>query len=356
MDSISLNADNHKNSSEDRSLLLALLASHKTELIDEQLKEQGIEMRKNLSKTDLLARLNIYLDNKPEELAKIFAALNNLEGWGQQQIYLYEYRFPGSRVLRDKWQDRQWVKHHFQMNDMAELLATQRSLALPNQLTLTSAQYCSNKPSVRFVWIQKRSNVSRAKSQDPDMPEWRKNEDSIPERIILRAYRETLVRDITSFDWDIASGLVMIMIRKLQKTDYVEVRDKMWTELQGVIPGRDEFRTLSIARAIKTLDQNDEVVRTKLRYRSTETGATITISSAGQHDISADSVVEGARAGFIDYVNGYRGDVRWKIEGAKDVVLDLYGSDSNDQRVGIKAQRNEKDVRHALQRIKSYCT
>ena len=342
-------------SPEERNLLLRFLLSHKNELVVNQLRCRNpkIKVLRGLTQANLRIRVEELLDTGEISLDDIVAILNKLEGWGQQQIYLY--RFNDSETLRNQWLNKDWGQH-FEENNMADIFNAIRPLAAPNELTLITVEYPQDRESIRFIWAQNRSETAREESKDPDPGAWGDNTGSMLERIILRAYRETMARDITSFEWNIKSGEAMLMIRKLSGREYKEVHDKIWLELKNIIPV-DDFQQLSISKLIKNLnlDNTDEVIIRKATFKSMDNDGTILVASGNQEDAFEDHVLERTRTGFIEDVNGLRSNIRWKINKKKDIGIELYARKSGDQRIGISAQELEEDIRYVLQRIRTYC-
>lgn len=341
-----------QHSPDDRKTLLGFLLSYKMKLVIELFWKRGIKINRKIKKYKLAACIKMLLDTDKIDLNDIFSILIELEGWGRQQIYLY--KFKGGNTLQNQWLDKDWVESHLKQNGMDETFNAIHPITTSNQSPLFSI----DRGSIRFIWVQNRITAIREESRDPVPPEFKPNEESTAfERIIYRAYRETVVRDITSFEWNVKSGEVMLMIRKLTGTDYKAVHDKILSELADILPIND-FQPLSISKLVKNLNlaNNDEVMIRKAEFKSIDNNGTILVASGNQKDVSEDRILEQSRIGFIKDVNGLRSNIRWKVNEKKNIGIELYAKKSGDQRIGITSQELEKDVRHVLRRIRTYCT
>lgn len=341
-------------SPEERNLLLRFLLSHKNELVVNQLRRRNPKTKIlwGLTQANLRIRVEELLDTGEISLNDIVAILNKLEGWGQQQIYLY--RFNDSETLRNQWFNKDW-RQHFEENNMADIFNAIRPLAAPNELTLITAEYPQDRESIRFIWAQNRSETAREESKDPDPGAWGDNTGSMLERIILRAYRETMIRDVTTFEWNIKSGEAMLMIRKLSGRKYKAVRDRIESELADIIPIID-FERLRTSKLIDNLDNIRDVKRPRMEYRSLyNPDDIVSFRSGRRQDIYLNPTIVSMRQGHKDDFNGYGGFSQWKIGNSKYIGVDLYAKKQDDHRIGIRSEELEKDVRHVLQRIRPYC-
>lgn len=82
-----------------RELLLTYLTSHKMVYIQDFLKDRGLAY--SYRKSELPDKLTEYLDAKEFELSDLVDLLNTIEGWGKQQIYLYNAPIS----LSERWRD-----------------------------------------------------------------------------------------------------------------------------------------------------------------------------------------------------------------------------------------------------------
>lgn len=353
MSSITQTHENQQYDPRDRNILLGLLFSHKIKLIVEMLRRRDIRIRRRITESDLRSQVEELLDDGEISLGVIVEILNELEGWGRQQIYLM--KFNGGQTLKHQWLDRSWVENHMREQRLLDIFNITRPIATPDEPTLISIEYSEVEQRIRFVWVQKRTTVERDEDSDPPPDEFHFGRNSSLERIIYKAYREITVRGIISFDWDIRSDEAMIMIRKLTGTDYAKVRDEILAELTPILPILD-FHMQSISAVITRLDRNDEVTRKSLEYKTVNNAGRLSVSSGNQQDVFADDVLEQARTEIINDVTGLSGNIKWKVTSKKHITIELYGKKADDQRIGISAQELQEDIRYVLRRIRTYCT
>jgi len=238
-----------------------------------------------------------------------------------------------------------------------EVFNITRPITSLNQSPLYTIRYDHVEGIVRFTWILNRTKISREELEDPPHPEFAPNQDSSAlDRIILRAYRETLVRDVTSFDWNIKTGEAMIMIRKLRGTKYKDERDKILSELKNVIPIAD-FRRLSISNLINNLHGIEEVVMPKVKLRSFSSAkAVLSLTSGTRDDLSSNPSFKNIIQTHKEDFTGLDSFVHWEISNNQQIGLDLDAKKQDDHKIAILSQETEEDVRLLLRRIRTYCT
>ena len=168
------------------------------------------------------------LDNDQLTVRDVRDALIGLEGWGRQQVYLFNFR--SGESLRNQWLDAAWVAGHIKDCGLKHVFNKTTRITPESRYSLFTIKYDRQQGRIRFVWVQNRTSLQRLESEDLPSPDFKPNSDSTAvERIVHHAYRERIERDVSSFDWDIRRGTAMIMIRKLRRTKYNEERNKLLT-------------------------------------------------------------------------------------------------------------------------------
>jgi hypothetical protein len=339
---------------DERGLLLNLLFSYKRELIIEHIRRRDIRISRSISVADLRTRIEMLLDSQELTVNDLAQILNHIEGWGRQQIYLYQYI--GGQHLKAQWLNPVWVENHFRQLNKSEIYNNTRPIVLPDSPTLVSVEHDTDRHRIRFIWVEKRTRLERDEESDPPPDRFRVGEASSLERVVYQAYREITVRGLMFFDWDIENDDAMLMIHKLTGTDYAQVRDARLSELKEILLSQD-FRLLPVSSIVTQLHHSDEVVRRELTFQTVNNEGRLSVASGRpQEDVFADTVLEQARSQIIDNVTGLSGSLRWKTENNKHIALELYGKIADDQRIGIAAQELEEDIRYVLRRIRTYCT
>lgn len=346
---------NEQYSPEDRNLLLGSLFLYKRQLIAQQFNRLGIPLSWRARVLDMRRAIELEIDRGKLNLDQIHEVLIEIEGWGRQQIYLY--RFMGGTTLRNQWLDYDWVESHLHNNGMGEVFNITRPITSLDQSPLYTIKYDQAEGRLRFIWILNRTKVTREELEDPPYPDFTANTDSTAlERLILRAYRETLVRDVTSFDWNIKTGDAMIMIRKLRGTQYKDEREIIRAVLRKVIPLSD-FQRLSVSKLISNLRHIEEVVTTRLDLRPlSNASGRLMMSTGNRHDVESDPEYSDILATRRGRFTGRTAPIRWQLNRNQQVGMYLYAKKDDDHRIAINSQETEEDVRHILRRIRMYCS
>lgn len=346
---------NEQYSPEDRDILLGSLFLYKKKLIAKQFNEIGIPLRWQPTKATMRRAIESEINRGKLDLEKIHEVLVELEGWGRQQIYLY--KFTGGTTLQNQWLDYDWVKHNIQDNGMGEVFNITRPITSLDKSPLYTIQYDQAEGKLRFIWILNRTKITREELEDPPYPDFTPNTDlTAIERLILRAYRETLVRDVTSFDWNIKTGDAMIMIRKLRGTKYKDEREKIRAELRKVIPLAD-FQRLSVSKLINNLRHIEEVVTTTLDLRPlSNANGRLIMSTGNRHDVESDPEYSDIITTRRNRFTGRTAPIRWQLNGNQKIGMYLHAKKEDDHRIAINSQETEEDVRNVLRRIRTYCS
>jgi hypothetical protein len=322
---------------EEVKLVLDYLDSHKMAFMQEFLRARGLPF--SGTKAKLRDRVEGYLDDGRVEAAELVQLLNEIEGWGNQHIYLYK----GSDQLIRPWLEEDSVKERLANLGAADLFNRRRPLVLPEEPTLSSVEWTPDR--VRFVWVEKRQWEERVAEEDFE-----------EEGMVWRAYRIRVSRGLVAFDWDLVSGHAMLMIQRLPSgTKYRLVRDEFETKLEPAI-GLSQFEQMRVSRAIQPVEASGEVRRRKLSYQA-RLGGKATFTSADQSsDTYADAAI--ARAGQLlrEETTGWLGNFYWLSQEGRlerDLHVQIYASD---QRIGIFGEHKEQDARYVLSRIRHYCS
>jgi hypothetical protein len=346
-----------------RIILLRLLFSFKQELLVSALQSKGIRAGISVSLATLRSRIDRALEEESLKDEDIFDIICDLEGWGNQQIYLY--KFTGGHTLTDQWLDENWVGK--QLHNCQLSLGLIDKTLLPNEITLIGVKYfkIGTNQHIRFTWVEKRISTERAEEHDEAAQELGKrlslqiNDEGLTEDIVFHAFREITVRGVISFDWNITEGFATLSIYKYTGSDYAKRRDERLEELAIYLPTSD-FEPLSISRLMRSLRNNSgEISRRGLTFLSHLTGGKISLASGNSQDLFADGTLKTAFSSVESEIIGSSGNLRWKLRdwterNGKELGIELYAQE-NDERVGISSQAPEEVIRYVLQRIRTYC-
>ncbi len=329
-------AVNHQEVTQDngRATLLDLVLAHKLDYTRSFLRERRLHFTGTTAV--LRERLTLYLNTEVIHADELIDLLNNIEGWGNQHVYL----FSSPDGLLDSWTNEQWVSRHLQDAGLTHLLNRRLPLILPEAPTLSSIQY--SREHVRFFWVERRVWEER-----------RPEEDEQEDDIIRKAYKIRCERGITSFAWDLVSGQAMLMIQRLPRgSNYTSKLEEYKSHMRSVID-IDSFQPFEIRRAVQSIEQSGEVRSRQVNWE-TARGGFATLKSSGRNiSYHVDPQLHDARQALGTYVSGALGNFYWLPNEhlASEVHTHIY---SRDNRVGIFGEHTEKEVRHVLSRIRHH--
>jgi hypothetical protein len=323
-------------SDEDIQLVLDYLISHKMEFIQNYLREKNLPF--SGTKAVLRSRLNDYLNNSQLIIQELIDLLNKIEGWGNQHIYLYIA--PSDFI--DLWRDEDWIREHLNALGLIGLLNQQRPLFLPEEATLSSIEWSSEK--LRLLWVEKRLWEER-------VPE----EDIVGDDLVWRAYRPRIARGVTTFDWDLISGNAMLMILQLPRGSIYKTIKNQYENILDMILEINRFERVLVNRAIYPLEQSGEVRRRQLAY-ATRRGSKANLTSSGRStDTYSDLTMQRVGQALGAETSGWLGNFYWHPV-PNTVVSELHCKIyAVDQRIGIFGERLEQEVRYVVSRIRHYC-
>ena len=321
---------------EEVNLVLDYLHAHKMAFTQEFLRARGLPF--SGTKARLRERLEEYLGDGRLSATDLVQLLNNIEGWGNQHIYLYM----GPDHLIEPWLDEDSARERLAALGAEDLFNRQRPLVLPEEPTLSSVEWTPER--IRFVWIEKRAWEERVAEEDIE-----------EEEMVWRAYRVNVSRGLIAFDWSLVSGQALLMIQRLPKgTTYHLIRDEYERKLDPAI-GLDQFEKVHVSRAIKPIEASGEVRRRKLSYQARRGGKATFTSADQSSDTYADAAFERAGQLLREETTGWLGNFYWLSQEGKldrDLHVQIYAPD---QRTAIFGEHNEQDVRYVLSRIQRYC-
>jgi len=336
-----------------RELLLTYLTSHKMVYTQDFLKDHGLAY--SYRKSELPGKLTEYLDDEIE-LSDLVELLNTIEGWGKQQIYLYNA--PGA--LSTRWRDSAFVRQRLQEAGYLDLLNQSKPLILPVEPTLSTIQF--NDDVIRFVWIERRTWRVRLPDQDRieratdnDLPN-----SLIQDQIVWQAYRVRMARGLIIFEWNLNTNDAMMLIQQVPSgRQYKALRDQFEGYLRQFFD-IDLFEKVRLSSALPGIETSGETRRQHMTFRSTDNRGKIAVTSPRKEQdvFDDDIVINRARAAVGDDATGLLGNFHWTSNAGRpseELYTQIYGEDDDDQRVGILAEHMEENVRYVLSRIRHHC-
>lgn len=323
-------------SEEEIERLVDYLFAHRKRHVQAFLGERGLP--RTGTKGHLRERVVESLEGGAFRVLDLITLLDQIEGWGNQHVYLYR----SGDAVAAPWRRSARVEAILRENRCHGLLNRRRPLLLPTKPTLSSIAWSEQR--VRFVWIERREWDERLTA-----------EDFSNDGIHYRAYRRGLERGITSFDWDLISGDAALMIQRLPTgTDYMRVRDRFENELEPLVR-LESFDRVRASRAIGRIEASAEIRRRQVA-QETRLGSRATFVSRGRkRDAFQDDPDLRASRAALQNSAAVLGNFYWLPAPGKlkrEVHVKLY---AQDQRAGLFGELDEDDVRYVLSRIRHHC-
>jgi hypothetical protein len=207
--------------------------------IKELLRERGIKIGK--TKADFEENMIAAIQSGELQRQHVESWLSEVEGWGNQHIYIYKIPRALCTELRNVADpERRVIRAGFRNQWNADT-----SLEYPPERTLTKIHYDNEQLS--FVWHQGKDFPVRKKELD-----FREERDG--DLYEFRAYRLRAERSITRFVARPTDGLAAIFVQaSFEEDEHGDVLDDVRSVVSRVLRF-DDLQQLAIASAIKKLD------------------------------------------------------------------------------------------------------
>jgi hypothetical protein len=333
--------------------LFDMLYAHKMEYISEYLLENGL--RTAGTKRELFERLRNYVDTGEVTVDSLVELLNEIEGWGDQHIYL----FNAPTQLSLMWREERFIRGELRRNGFENLLNRTLPLIMPEAPQLSTIQWTPQR--VVIIWVEKRTYKSQ--TEDHTYEEVVRAGPDRGARIIWQGFRVRESRGLVAFEWDLSTSQAMMRIQTLptkRKVDYLETRNHYSEALRPLLE-LNSFELLRVGRAVRAIEMSDEVRRREMRYLSDSRGQVSMRSPSNRFDVFRDDpAIERSREALQNEASGTLGRVYWQLDTMakthrNELYTVIYGENDEDHRVSIRAERQENEIRHVLSRIRHYC-
>jgi len=289
------------------------------------------------TKQELRRRVTHELATGRIDATDLIAALDEIEGWGNQHIYLYR----SSQQQVERWVSPKEVRAILKRNGLLHLYNRRNPIVLPARPEISSMRHSPTR--IRIQWIE--THVWEERVPEEDI------EDG---SIIKYAYERRKARGITTFDWDLISGHAALMIQRLPSgSNYDLMRERFEKEL-GPLVSIGLFDRLRLSRSISKIEDSGEALRRQYRHEVIG-GEVASFTSRGRgKDVFENQAVKKAREALGQGTLPLLGNLYWQpVSGKLDRVIHvkLY---PKDQRVGIFGACTESEVRYLLSRIRRH--
>jgi hypothetical protein len=314
------------------------------ELSKSQLKkkvEQIVLAQGNVFIKDLLRSNNASIGNTKADFAGNLAAaidsgvitqevietwLAEVEGWGNQHVYLFEP--PTISKAR--------VRPTIEASKHADLLDRKVSYAFPNALALSTINISGDHVSI--AWHRSRGGWERAKSKDFQ-------QDEGPDRYEYRAYREWFDRSVVRFEWRQDDPYCAIMVQLPKEDDeHEQALDRVWQDLREVGLVKSPLTKIQLSSAFKRLSLTKEATVNSTRF-TTHGGYVDLVATLSEGGIEDVEPVRNARRGVEDAsfatADGKFSFLAEKYEQlSRTIRMEGYGSESR-LRIWVQCKRED---------------
>ncbi|HMH14173.1 MAG TPA: hypothetical protein VK578_13805 [Edaphobacter sp.] len=311
--------------------------------IKELLRERGIRI--GVTKAEFEQNMLAAIQSGELQREHIESWLNEVEGWGDQHVYIYTIPSAVRKTMRDPTAMEQKVK----AAGLLELWNKNLSLDFPRQRTLSGINLRNGE--LVFVWHQGKEFAIRRKEMD-------RREDINGDLYEFRAYRIRSDRSVTRFVARPGDGLAAIFVQTAWEEDEHKALIRDVRDVVNRVVPFDDLQHLVIEKAIKKFD--DQALNkagviaqaTRLSAAGAYVEFVSTSSSAGYQDIGPVRDVrravqprsfKGTNGNFLLQCGDSEGEMR-------RVRVQLYGEE---RRVRLTHQMTASEVWSVIEMIRA---
>jgi len=278
------------------------------------------------TKADFAKNLNAAIDAGALTQAVIEAWLDEIEGWGNQHVYLFE---PLS-ISQTK------IRPALEASKYAGLLDRKVSYEFPDTLILSAISFSGDHLSI--AWHRSRGAWERAKSKD-----FRRDEG--PDCFEYRAYRERFDRSVVRFEWRLGDPYCAVMIQLPNEgEEHAQALGRVWQDLKEVGLTRGQPTKIRLSPAFKRLSRNTQATVQSTRL-VTQGGHVELVSTLSEGGIDAVEAVREVRRG-VDDANFAAADGMFSFAAEKykqlsrTIKMEGYGLESR-LRIWVQCKRDD---------------
>lgn len=213
------------------------------DFIKELLRQNGVKI--GTTKNDFAKNIAEAIDAEALTQAKIEAWLDDIEGWGNQHIYLFEAPEIEAAALAGI----------FEASAHASLVGAPQSYSFPRDLELSNILLDGQ--SLSLVWHLGKEGWDRAKTkdfmQDDGLDQYR-----------YEAYRRRMDRSVVRFEWRFFDPHCAILIHRNKDIDHTVALAVVWSVLQALAIVAAPRPRLSLTQAVKSASKEKGTKSTRL--------------------------------------------------------------------------------------------
>lgn len=314
--------------------IIDLLLSHSNRKLQEFLKSKNLAFSGDSSK--LKERLVSNYDLGKISDNELTILLDELEEYGNQQIYLYKV----PNAVLNQLRDEDFVINVLEKNNLSDLYNSYHPLSLPETPEIIYIVYDED-------WLKIRWGV---KKEDLGIPLDKKiTEDG--REYLLRKYLITKIRDITLFQVSLITGEAELLIHKSADADYDQEQNEYLNQIYNIF-GWDPLDPIELNHAIGNIDNSGEV-NTRKRGVKTPKGSDITVGSPSK-DVSINEDEDADNATNVPMGMRTLGHFYWLPEKSDSKLENKLYTRMYSNRFAIYGERSEEEVNHVIKRIRHH--
>jgi len=321
--------------------LIDLLLAHKKEYVQEFLKENGF--RFSGTKEDLRERLLTLYKNGEVTYEQIVQRLDQIEGYGNQHVYLF--RIPEHHI--EKLRDQENVRRIFEENNLGDVYNHYKPLDFPERPEVVSITHNDDWLKIRWVVKREKTQLLEEKREIDEQ-----NREILTKKYVIRKYR-----GVTMFRVSLISGDAELLIHRLPHgsgyaQEYAQERDRYLGYLNEWF-NWGLSSSINLHPVISRIENSGEV-RTRNVGLRTARGSHIDISSPSRTTgIQEDPDAINARQSISKGV-GSRGNFYWLPEKSNGALSREIHTIIYPDRISFLGECSEEEVNYVLGRIRHY--
>jgi len=303
----------------------SIIVGQGNDFIKELLRKNNIKI--GINKADFLRNMFDAIDEERLTLIMLEEWLYEIEGWGDQHIYLYQ---PLSFNMDQ-------IKDMVISSQFADRLDRASTHEFPAELSLTNISITNT--LISFSWHRGNRDWFRVKSKD-----FQRNEDG--DLYDFRAFRQTSDRSVVRFEWYVTNPYCAIFMQQPNiDTIHEDILENITSVLREIGLCQNQLNTVTINNAVNSMSADPSHVTATSRTLRTDGGHIDLVSNlpdGGIEDVAA--VREVSRA--VNPANFRSSEGKFKLEQevhpslSRDVKLELFGFESR-IRIWVKCKRDD---------------
>jgi hypothetical protein len=328
-----------------RKLVRTVVLAQGNIFIRELLRRKRIPI--GITKQDFEGNLLRAIDAGDLQLADLVAWLEEVEGWGDQHVYLYHV--PAAMTTDPLWNSADAVKEH--LPAAARKFWNADSLVFPEKWSLTGISYADR--SLRYVWHQRLTTLVRRPKMD-------RREKIEGDWYQFRAQLERPDRSVMRFVLQLDRRLAAIFMQIPAEGDEHQTALQMVEEAIKPLIEWKVLEPFSASDAIKNLDQaaleNEALakVRSK-RTRLTDADNYVEFASTSESGYRQSEAIRSVRRAvkpenFAGNVGVFLYDARTPTQQQRPVKIDIFGEE---RRIKLWAQLKASEVWEILELLRN---